>query len=252
MKRVDFKKHSSVFYVGRGLLIASVVTTVSLGFLLGFFVARQMYGRPAPPSASQPLDAAQQTAQRGPSHEVVQEQSGTPQSTLQDSPQRTDDRHTPDQEQVRPSPKPPAVAKPPGVTLPPAERAQPKGAVAHPEQQVQAFRPPAESAGSEKSRHAQEKQALSKTAPAGKYTVQIGAFKKQEEAEALRNTMSKKGYKVSVFASRTKKQETLYKVTVGEYATRREAEILSVKLRSTEGLPSFVTFVAQEGTTRYQ
>jgi hypothetical protein len=39
---------------------------------------------------------------------------------------------------------------------------------------------------------------------------------------------------------------------VGEFRTRKEAEVLSIKLKNSEGLRTFVTFVMQESATRQQ
>lgn len=38
MKKIDSKGKSSVCYIGKGVIILSIITTSSLGFLLGFFV----------------------------------------------------------------------------------------------------------------------------------------------------------------------------------------------------------------------
>ncbi|MEW6001509.1 MAG: SPOR domain-containing protein [Nitrospirota bacterium] len=73
------------------------------------------------------------------------------------------------------------------------------------------------------------------------YTVQVSAFKDSSEAEALRERLDKKGYKPYVTLSETK-NERLYKVRIGEFSTRRDAEALSVKIKKAEGLPTFVTF----------
>jgi hypothetical protein len=43
---------------------------------------------------------------------------------------------------------------------------------------------------------------------------------------------------------KTKKKENLFKVIVGEFTNRKEAEVMSVKLKKTEDLQhAFVTFV---------
>ena len=49
MKKIDSKGKSSVRYIGKGFIIVSIVTTSSLGFLLGFFV-----GKNASPPALDP------------------------------------------------------------------------------------------------------------------------------------------------------------------------------------------------------
>jgi cell division septation protein DedD len=73
------------------------------------------------------------------------------------------------------------------------------------------------------------------------YTVQAGAFKHVPEADALKTKLDKKGYKTYVMPSKTKKHQKLYKVMIGEFVTRKEADVLSAKIRETEGLKTFVT-----------
>jgi cell division septation protein DedD len=75
-----------------------------------------------------------------------------------------------------------------------------------------------------------------------KYTVQVGAFKNISDADALKENLNKKGYKTFVTQGETKKHETIFKVKVGEFDTRKEADLLSVKIRKSEGLKTFVTF----------
>jgi cell division protein FtsN len=40
MKRADLTGRSSVVYIGKGIIILSLVVTVSLGFILGFFIGK--------------------------------------------------------------------------------------------------------------------------------------------------------------------------------------------------------------------
>jgi len=81
-----------------------------------------------------------------------------------------------------------------------------------------------------------------KSQGARKYTVQVGAFKNPSDADALKEELSGKGYHAAVIASKTRKQENLYKVMVGEFSTREEAELSSLRIRKTEELRPFVTF----------
>jgi len=81
-----------------------------------------------------------------------------------------------------------------------------------------------------------------------KYTVQAGAFKNVSDANILKEKLDKKGYKTYIALSGTKNHKKLYKVMLGDFATRKEAEILSVKMKKSEGLNTFVTFkTEQEG-----
>lgn len=73
------------------------------------------------------------------------------------------------------------------------------------------------------------------------YTVQAGAFKHVSEANSLKAKLDKKGYKTYVIPSKTKRHQKLYKVMIGEFVTRKEADVLSAKIREAEGLKTFVT-----------
>jgi cell division septation protein DedD len=58
------------------------------------------------------------------------------------------------------------------------------------------------------------------------YTVQVGAFSKEEGAQNLAKEIRGKGYQTYVI-----KGKTLYKVQVGEFKTSDEAEAISEKLK---------------------
>ncbi len=74
-----------------------------------------------------------------------------------------------------------------------------------------------------------------------KYTVQVGAFRNASDADALRSKLDKKGHKTFLIELKTKNNEPLYKITVGAFSTRNEAELLSLKMKQSEGLKTFVT-----------
>jgi cell division septation protein DedD len=82
------------------------------------------------------------------------------------------------------------------------------------------------------------------------YTVQTGAFKSESDAHTLKEKLDKKGYTAYIIQSETKKHESLYKVMIGEFRTRKEAEVLSIKIKKAEGLQAFVTFRTQEDVLR--
>ncbi len=58
------------------------------------------------------------------------------------------------------------------------------------------------------------------------YTVQVGAFSKEEGAQKLAKEIRDKGYQIYVI-----KGKTLYKVQVGEFKTSDEAKAISEKLK---------------------
>lgn len=68
----------------------------------------------------------------------------------------------------------------------------------------------------------------------GTFSVQIGAFKKKDDAEALKKKMTEKGYNVYIVPG------PQFKVRVGKYTSRREAEVMALKLNKTEGLNAYV------------
>ncbi|MEJ2697880.1 MAG: SPOR domain-containing protein [Candidatus Sulfobium sp.] len=74
------------------------------------------------------------------------------------------------------------------------------------------------------------------------YTVQIGALSDEKDAEDFRTRYRKKGYKAYIVSAKDKRGETIYKIRIGEFRNRRDADLLSLKLRKTEGLNTFVTF----------
>ncbi len=73
------------------------------------------------------------------------------------------------------------------------------------------------------------------------YTVQVGAFKDPKEAEALKNRLDGKGYKTYITESSTSKHVKLFRVRTGEFKGKKEAEVVALKLKKTEGLRAFVT-----------
>ena len=72
-----------------------------------------------------------------------------------------------------------------------------------------------------------------------KYTVQVGAFRNAADADALKSKLDKKGHKAFLIELKTKNNAPLYKVAVGAFSTRNEAEHLSAEdeeVRRTEDL----------------
>jgi cell division septation protein DedD len=244
MKRVDFKKHSSVFYIGKGLIIASIVVTASLGFLLGFFVGKQAQPLPETQSGNiVPLKESEQPPLETREKEVSH-QSDTVQLPAPVKNEKPVQEQQPDIQQVTPRDS--------GITSAEKRHAQPDSPSPPKKKQAEEIRPKQETPEQKNSKSSQDALKPRKTPLTRKYTVQVGAFKNPEEADILKTKMSKKGYNAFVTESKTKKQEILHKVMVGAYKTRKEAEILSIKLKNSEGLRTFVTFVMQEGATRHQ
>jgi len=75
-----------------------------------------------------------------------------------------------------------------------------------------------------------------------KYTIQVGAFRNAKDADTLKERLDKKGYNVYLSLSETKNHEKIHKVRVGEFSTRKQAEIVALKIKKAETLNTFVTF----------
>jgi cell division septation protein DedD len=101
--------------------------------------------------------------------------------------------------------------------------------------------------GTKEVRKIQEPQKIPKTR---KYTVQAGAFNDISDANALKAKLDKKGYKTYITSSETQKHKKFYKVRIGNFATRKEAEIISIKIKTIEGLNTFVTFKTDQEDLR--
>jgi cell division septation protein DedD len=101
--------------------------------------------------------------------------------------------------------------------------------------------------GTKEVRKIQEPQKIPKTR---KYTVQAGAFNDISDANALKARLDKKGYKTYITSSETQKHKKFYKVRIGNFTTRKEAEIISIKIKTIEGLNTFVTFKTDQEDLR--
>jgi cell division protein FtsN len=73
------------------------------------------------------------------------------------------------------------------------------------------------------------------------WTVQVSAFRSRTLADELRNRLAARGFDVHVFASTTEDGRARYRVRVGAYASRGEAERVAGDLRSERGLNPIVT-----------
>ena len=94
MKRTDPKRDSSVFYIGKGIIIMGVLIISSLSFTLGYFVGKSMQ----PPALNQTSVITQQESaeQKNIDHEkkeaVVQEPTQETQQTAKTQQDRETNR----------------------------------------------------------------------------------------------------------------------------------------------------------------
>jgi cell division protein FtsN len=72
------------------------------------------------------------------------------------------------------------------------------------------------------------------------FTVQAGAFRDAARAKSLKAMLHKKGYVTSIVSSKSKGGETLYKVFVGSFGEKKEAQNISREIGKKEGIQAFV------------
>jgi len=76
-----------------------------------------------------------------------------------------------------------------------------------------------------------DKSAMPKIDPSGRYTVQIGAFQNQTEANKLMNSLKSNGYPALIKQVETPDNKTWYRVRVGTFSTKSEAVNYGDKLK---------------------
>lgn len=188
MKKADLKEKSSAFVIGRGLIIAVILCTSSISFIIGYFVGK---------------------------------------STPKENPQIRSFQGNPKDVNALP------------LEVSSQQKDQPEDIVPSEEERTQKTTGEIDT---EALKNSQQPQKSTKIV----YTVQVGAFKDAPDAESLKVKLDKKGFNAFVLPTESNRGERLYKVWVGEFATKKEAEILSLKIKKTEGLQAFVTFKKEE------
>lgn len=78
------------------------------------------------------------------------------------------------------------------------------------------------------------KSAIPKIDPSGRYTVQIGAFQDQSQANRLLNSMKSKGYPVFIKQMESPDNKHWYRVRVGTFSTRNDAISYGDKIKEKE------------------
>lgn len=73
------------------------------------------------------------------------------------------------------------------------------------------------------------------------YAVQVGAFRDLLNAKNLQDRLGRHGYDAAVSTITTGKGEILHKVAVGEFTSRKEAELLAREILTLMGMDSIVT-----------
>jgi cell division septation protein DedD len=233
MNGFEGKDRSSFHVIGKGFLIAIVTVFSSLGFVLGYFVGKGgQEGIPA--GYSQDSEAV--PVQR----EIVQVQPEERGDVFNEEVGSGPEQQENDQ-MLRQKVSPPAEDE---VSL--SARGIPDDSVAAEPVSAGTVSVRPRGAGTDGT-------SLKSAAPSGGkegkaqtaeliYTVQLGAFKNETEAENFITIYDKKGYKPYITVSRNKKNEKIYRIRSGEFKERKSAEILAMKLKKTEGLNTYVTF----------
>jgi len=76
--------------------------------------------------------------------------------------------------------------------------------------------------------------------PIGKFTINVGSFKKRVTAERLMNELKAKGYKAFVAEASIPQKGTWYRVSVGRFPSREEAQTFAQTVKEKEGIDFFV------------
>ncbi len=179
MKKVDLKERPSTYVIGRGIIIAVVLFTSSLGFILGYFVGRTTT------KVAQPIK-------------------------IQDEGLKN-------------------ITKMPAET--PLKEDQPQAHITSKEEDK------------EDKVHEDVRKSLTNNQKYPKSSkIVYTAFKNLSDAETLKAKFDKRGFKSFITDISLKNNEKLYRVWVGEFDTRKEAEEVSSKIKKNDGLQPFVTF----------
>lgn len=233
---------------GKAVLIVITVTAVTAGFALGYSVGKSASSSGPSilkQSASSDLASAPQTP--NPSSKLKNEAISSPPSQMQPSPPKGTLTSAPpslhgatpltadvrNEEKI--SPKSQRILLTEERAIPVAqEQSIPPTGVSNPDKGAGNA---SGSLGMGKSTPTQSSDSSNKRLL---YTVQAAAFTHQGDADALRQLLEDKGYKVSVKKEPNPKGVVLLKVRVGEFEQKKDASIFAMQLKKTDRLNAFV------------
>jgi len=152
-------------------------------------------------------------------------------------------------------PAPAQGAQPPAVTAPPAPVEPPPAAPAAPAVSPQAPQKPAPAAQVAKAATAPAVKPAPQKHPSTQkgpqkvfdYWIQTGSYKSQDKAEQLAAQLGAKGLAGRVFSS-TRNTETWYRVRIGPYTNKGEAEKFLAIVKQVQGLES--SYISMVGAAR--
>ncbi|MEW6066827.1 MAG: SPOR domain-containing protein [Nitrospirota bacterium] len=212
---INLKEDPSIFFISKWIIIVGIMIITAISFTLGYFVGKNIHAPVAVEKSSFPMSMQQESFEPKPvsitEKESLSEQPATQQ--IQPSRETSKNKESPTKQQTQKT----------------IEKLK--------TQQKQETK---------QNNKASKTTNPTKKSPARKYTVQVGAFKNISDANTLKEKLEKKGYNIYVIYSEAKQDGSLYKVMIGKFNTRKEAEILSLKLKKSEKLQSFVTFNPEE------
>lgn len=231
MNGTDYSEEPGSGFAGRGLIIVFAIIISSASFVLGFFVGK--YYNPGKPETMKEIRSISQ------SQENQAMQPAQHEATIKNSIQNT----AQPQEIKQPEVKQAEEQKPSASPETKKDRARDEKDHKKVTEAASITKQPHKSEATTQVEGKEGANSNIKPASSGKivYTVQIGAFKSEAEAENIRAKYDKKGYKAYIIISHEKNKK-IYKVRTGEFREKKDADILSLKLRKTEGLNTFVTF----------
>jgi cell division septation protein DedD len=218
----NMKEKSPEKRAGKEFVIVIVIVFSSLSFTLGFFVGKKSE-RSSRELSSQSMTLSPESGQAGRSaaaQEILPAAAGAPDRDIaQDRPPGENDRLQPPAEPFPPRSDGAGGRGEKGADTAakgPAEEIR-KGTTVSPE--------------------------ITRTDPAKGvvYSVQLGALKNAAEAKRLKDTYSRKGYPTYITVVSGKNKEKTYKVKAGKFRDRKDAELLSIKLKKNGDLNAFVT-----------
>jgi DedD protein len=222
--------------LGQWLALGTAVAVIlGLTFALGLLVGRQLARQPGAPGASGVVVSASEAARRaaGPMRKsgIAQELMAdrAPESTEKLTFYQTLTEPLNSPAPPRPEPKPVAIKTPAPAPAAPAPPAPPPPSL--PPLAARPAEPP----------HPRTAEAAPSAPSTSAWTIQVGAYKNQRQAEDLRQQLAASGLEAYVATLPAKEGQARYRVRIGTYRTREEATAAAERVRAQRSLTAFVT-----------